>query len=417
MTYSSSFHNLPELLRQPTSIATIASLAFHGLLGVALPVTPSSGPEAIPEAVDLVELSSAEQSRLPSIANSPLLLPPNEAANLFSSLPSDLNDPLAKAPSVTSTLDLPPVPAAPRFEIVPPPDLKNWPYLQKPANNQAVFNLPLADIPTPVLTPPSKQDLAALPPEIFLPPPVKSPTFDQLPQLQAATPLQPVPLEPPVQASPSPQPQESPAQQPERSPEELAQEQRLREEQQQRQAEDLGGEIALGTPLPQTSPEASPEAAPPVDERVAQAYARQQEIREQIAYNAAGTTPEDATANLQTWLEQIQKSSGQDDLTWEMQAPEVAATYPKLACLNRLEGTATIGVLVDPEGQVVGEPQLIQSAGYPVLNQAAVAAVAGQTFEAKGEFKAYPVKVKFQPSEERCAGTPSIQETVEQAVS
>uniref|UniRef100_A0ACD5GV80 Uncharacterized protein n=1 Tax=Desertifilum tharense IPPAS B-1220 TaxID=1781255 RepID=A0ACD5GV80_9CYAN len=55
-----------------------------------------------------------------------MLLPPNEAANLFSSLPSDLNDPLAKAPSVTSTLDLPPVPAAPRFEIVPPPDLKNW---------------------------------------------------------------------------------------------------------------------------------------------------------------------------------------------------------------------------------------------------------------------------------------------------
>uniref|UniRef100_A0ACD5GVH7 Uncharacterized protein n=1 Tax=Desertifilum tharense IPPAS B-1220 TaxID=1781255 RepID=A0ACD5GVH7_9CYAN len=49
MTYSSSFHNLPELLRQPTSIATIASLAFHGLLGVALPVTPSSGTKPFPK--------------------------------------------------------------------------------------------------------------------------------------------------------------------------------------------------------------------------------------------------------------------------------------------------------------------------------------------------------------------------------
>src|SRR6476646_11174225 len=92
MSYGSFLKSLPQALRQPTGIATIASLGVHGLLWIVLPILPLASKTTESEAqrsVQLVELTPAEQSRLPSFATPQLSLPHlPKTTNLFPSLPS-----------------------------------------------------------------------------------------------------------------------------------------------------------------------------------------------------------------------------------------------------------------------------------------------------------------------------------------
>ncbi|MBE8992506.1 hypothetical protein [Nostoc sp. LEGE 12450] len=69
MSYVSLFKNIPELLSQPIGIAAIASLGIHGAIAMIVPLMPmdSSKPKdtASSKSVGLLELSQADQSRLP----------------------------------------------------------------------------------------------------------------------------------------------------------------------------------------------------------------------------------------------------------------------------------------------------------------------------------------------------------------
>ncbi len=79
MSYASLFKTLPETLGSSTSLAAIASLGIHGLLLAILPVLPfESKPleTSSQRTVGLVELTPAEQSRLPQVATSDVTLPP-----------------------------------------------------------------------------------------------------------------------------------------------------------------------------------------------------------------------------------------------------------------------------------------------------------------------------------------------------
>jgi hypothetical protein len=69
MSYVSLLKNLPEILSQPTGIAAIASLGIHGAIALIVPLMPvnsnkSSGTNTA-KAVGLIELSPADQNRLP----------------------------------------------------------------------------------------------------------------------------------------------------------------------------------------------------------------------------------------------------------------------------------------------------------------------------------------------------------------
>ena len=73
MSYGSLLKNIPEILSQPTGIAAIASLGIHGAIALIVPLmpvnsSPSSKTES-PKAVGLMELSAADQSRLPQAPN------------------------------------------------------------------------------------------------------------------------------------------------------------------------------------------------------------------------------------------------------------------------------------------------------------------------------------------------------------
>ena len=72
MSYVSVLKNIPEMLSQPTGIAAVASLGIHGAIALIVPLMPvnsSNSAKIDPsKAVPLMELSAADQKRLPQPA-------------------------------------------------------------------------------------------------------------------------------------------------------------------------------------------------------------------------------------------------------------------------------------------------------------------------------------------------------------
>ncbi|MHC5770320.1 MAG: hypothetical protein ACYTXI_32865 [Nostoc sp.] len=116
MSYVSLLKNIPEILSQPIGIAAIASLGIHGAIAMIVPLMPmeSNKPKetASSKTVGLLELSQADQNRLPQ--STPQIglqqLPPVAplAGSNFSLQPG--LTPLAPSPS--SQMVLPPLPAS-----------------------------------------------------------------------------------------------------------------------------------------------------------------------------------------------------------------------------------------------------------------------------------------------------------------
>jgi TonB family protein len=192
---------------------------------------------------------------------------------------------------------------------------------------------------------------------------------------------------------------------PDRIPEAAIADLRRRQEQYRQQAE------ASENPEPEETPEpeSSPVAAVPPEEETPEPddplLAEIQALREAIAYNPEGTSQEEATAALESWINTIParyKNNGNSSL-WQQQ--EIELPLPELACRYQLQGRAIIGVLVNPEGEIIREVNLIQSTGYAILNQAALEAVKNQSFEPTETSQLYLLKVTFEPLES-CTPSP-----------
>ncbi|BAT53331.1 unknown protein [Nostoc sp. NIES-3756] len=72
MSYVSLLKNIPEVLVQPTGIAAIASLGIHGAIALIVPLMPvdsNKSNESSQKSVGVLELSQADQSRLPQSQN------------------------------------------------------------------------------------------------------------------------------------------------------------------------------------------------------------------------------------------------------------------------------------------------------------------------------------------------------------
>ena len=144
MSYTSPITTLPQVLRQPIGIAVLASLGFHGLLWATLPrLHAFSKLEADQQqrTVGLVELTPAEQNRLPQAATS-------ETNTSQVTLP-----PFAMQPSV-----LPPMPP-------PLPSGLLTPSLSFPLGETPLYNYPIRISPrsqalrVPVYASPQNQQL------------------------------------------------------------------------------------------------------------------------------------------------------------------------------------------------------------------------------------------------------------------
>lgn len=113
-----------------------------------------------------------------------------------------------------------------------------------------------------------------------------------------------------------------------------------------------------------------------------------------LRLDTTNTTYEEAETNYKDWLGKIQAESAAD--------AEIAAPYPKDACIKKLQGTAVYGVLVNTEGKAT-ESQLIRSSGYGIFNQEAEELINKATFDnVTGEIKPYQVSVKFELDKKVC---------------
>lgn len=327
MAASFPIQSLPASLRQPTTVAMLASLVLHGLIGVSF---SSAKPQAIATkpGVKVVELSSIEQGRLPqSVAQAPLPLPTTVPPLQTNPLLPNLRSPNPGIPDSS----LYTIPYAP-----PPPIPWYWtpPLRQAPATNQ----------------------------------PRRSPSQTQKPNQ---------PLQPQTSARRFPTfPQSG-------------------------QQYTLGEGVTLNAPnTPVVTPETSTSRTRPdkiATATVDQLRQLQQQRRDSSGYEGNGTSQSEASSALSEWLEKVESEAAKQNLQNIKLAP---STVPA-----KLSGAASIAVLVDAQGKLVGDPELIQSSGYKPLNQAALDTVRGHTFQPADTERIYLIRVEFNP--QAGAATPS----------
>lgn len=118
MSYVSLLKNIPDILSQPAGIAAIASVGIHGAIAFILPLVPVDSSKSTKQVssnkpVGLVQLSQADQNRLPQIpGTSQVALKPQVPLPSFATQPTQLA-PLPPALSSSTQVILPPIPKTP----------------------------------------------------------------------------------------------------------------------------------------------------------------------------------------------------------------------------------------------------------------------------------------------------------------
>jgi hypothetical protein len=118
MSYVSLLKNIPDILSQPAGIAAIASVGIHGAIAFILPLMPVDSVKSTKQVssnkpVGLVQLSQADQNRLPQIpGTSQVALKPQVPLPNFATQPTQLAT-LPPALSSSSQAILPPIPQTP----------------------------------------------------------------------------------------------------------------------------------------------------------------------------------------------------------------------------------------------------------------------------------------------------------------
>jgi outer membrane biosynthesis protein TonB len=135
-----------EVLRQPFSLAILASLGIHALLGVTLPMLPAAKPkEPDPEAVKVVELSPAEQARIPELSNPQVNFPPISSKTKLPDQSSKSS--IAKTPP--SIFD----DSLYNFPALPPAPISIFPDIPIPIRDSPQRTVNRTATPTPTPTP------------------------------------------------------------------------------------------------------------------------------------------------------------------------------------------------------------------------------------------------------------------------
>jgi TonB family protein len=135
-----------------------------------------------------------------------------------------------------------------------------------------------------------------------------------------------------------------------------------------------------------------------------QAFAKIYRQRQQsLSRDETNTTDKEANSNYLAWIEEAKNT--------KPNRMSIAGTYPQDACLRRLQGNAIYGVTI-AQGKA-SNLKLIQSAGYPILNQQAVTDINNKSFFANLN-GATQITVTFNSNDRVCTGkviTPN--ETIE----
>ncbi len=336
---------LQRWVQDPAAVSAIASLALHLPLLLFLPRlfsnTPGLGEPELPSSVDVVELTLAEQGRVPNFQTPEVILPP------LAQTPSSLSiSPLPKASSPLSETTLPPLPSSNSL----------WGF-------GSSFQFPPIGNTSPTFTVPQTQApfVPYIPPRVTIQPsprPLVQPT-------QTPSPVAPSPT---ATSTPSPQPTATPG------AEALAGE--------------TGGQVAA-------SPSPTERSSAQINQEL---LARNQELRDKLTYSENGTSESDSAQAAQKWSESGQAWLGGDrPITGSIQRREINGSYPDAAGYRNLSGSVIVAALVDESGKPAPNPTILQSSGYGIFDELALQEVMAQKFEATGKKEAYWIRVTYAP--------------------
>ena len=339
MSYESKLDNHSGKFISPTQLCLLLSVALHLLvLRFGLPTIRSNNDSGRRE-VSIIELNPEQQSRLPDL--SPQLDTPDipNISNLPEPDSSEPVAPFAIPPSLIPGVgDNSNLPA---LTIPPPPEFD-----LPPLPPQTDITLPpigdISALPLPPQIDPSdfKADPIELPPNTGKtpPPPSDSTTERQAPQPTTTT---------------KPKPEETkPEPQPRLTPEQIA------------------------------------------AKKLADSQERIRNLRASLTETKAGTTDEDARKNYVAWLAKVEEI--------EPDKIEIEGTYPRDACIRRLEGTSVFGVVTNEQGQIVAL-DLIKGAKYALFNQQASQELGDRTLDNPTDKpKPYQVTVNYKYDAEIC---------------
>ncbi|MCU0567950.1 MAG: energy transducer TonB [Oculatellaceae cyanobacterium Prado106] len=356
---------LQRMVQQPIAMSALISLALHFPLVLFLPRLFLSAPQLdepeIQRPVDLVELTPAEQSRLPQLETSAIDLPP------LIQTPSNLS-PLPKPPSGSPTL----------------PPLSGG-FFSNPLSG-GFFSNPLPPIPPSNFSFPPIGSSA--PPVIRVAP--TAPTVVPVPSTAPTVTPSPTPSAQELPL-PSPVPTETPSPTP--SPGSAVN----------------GGTAPLPTPSTSPSPtdgqvatNPSPEATPEPENSSLVAQIR--ELRAKLSYNPKGTTSDEAYARMSEFSTETAAWLGEDrSINNSLKRGEMTGAYPESAGRVNppLSGQVVVAVKVDGNGKVdpESEPEIIQSSGYGIFDEQAIAEVVAYPFEPTGQNEIYLIRVNYAPTE------------------
>jgi TonB family protein len=120
-----------------------------------------------------------------------------------------------------------------------------------------------------------------------------------------------------------------------------------------------------------------------------------QKLSQSLQKKEGNTSDEDARKNYVTWAATEVKSGTPQEQTLQ-------GIYPKDACILRLEGSTTYGVMVNPQGKVI-QTKLIKNSGYPLLNAQALKQIQASNFpNNSGVPQPYHVYVNFKYNPDIC---------------
>ena len=388
---SVNYRRLLGPLQQPTGIAAVVSIGIHGILFAASPQFSSfslaslaeSEPIADERTVPLVELTPAEQQRLPDFSGN---------SNTFSLLPqpgslAPLQSPNSTASGATPYLsDSQPLPPNPFFYN---PPIGNTPVRGNPSSSpgrtatrgRSSQQTRRSGQSRPETTVQSRSNQ---PRSGSVTEGVGEITAEELDQrtvgvdnLQIAT-------------------------RPSRSADDL------RSPGSSATQSTAGSQAAAGE-------EANNEAEPAGSQTDAAASNPLREELEALqtayTYSEAGTTSAAAETTSANWLAEFKSELEIAELPLQP-AAEIPIDYPLRICLPVPPVTAQVGVVVSPAGEPVGEPTLLRSTGYAGLNQAALQAVGNADVAAGDSYQALRFTVPVQYSEAECTDPQALSQGV-----
>lgn len=376
MSYRLWIKSLPTtlryLLRQPPYIAGIISVGVHGLMWFVLPVLPLQSSEAeepeIQRRVSLVELTPTEQGRLPDFSTSQVTIP--QVPPQLSQQPDFYS--LTPLPNSYTPIPTPPYPnyqGSPRVQVNPYQDFNRRSSgstsRQTRNSGNASTNRNAPDENTSGQSDANNTDANSGNPR-------NSNNTD--PNNSNSNSTNPNNTDPNNSNSNNTDPNNT---------------------------------NSNNTNPDQTAQNNTNPPAPP--DYVARLQQEQEQLRQLYSYNPEGTGEGDRTSEFRKWLlEELSVPSNNPDIPGLL----IEVGYPRQACLFQLEPLpkeAAFGVVLNGEGELVGEPRKLQSSGYGAFDQQAVEAIKASDFSQTSDEdyvlngnRVYYVRVKFVPPQNGC---------------